>query len=224
MQQLPENSQESSIFNLTIEKFWQLQSSGIDLNNLFVLECLNEGTDIERHVTGSKIKAWKQNLYRKSLVTESGEVTTLGKELLISLKENNFSPKEVIKKVVGTTDDAFDKWWKTYPSTDMFSYGGVKFDGARGLRQKKEDCRKKFGEILLEGDYTGDDLVRALEYEIFMKKENSVKQKENKMKYMQNSLTYLNQRTFENFVDLAKEYCKVVSDFGPRSSSSTVDI
>lgn len=223
MQQLPENSQELSLFNLTIEGFWQLQSSGIDLNHLFILECLNEGTDIEKHTNIAKVKAWKQNLYRKSLITEAGEVTTLGKELLTSLAlPNSSSPREIIKKAISSADDAFDQWWKAYPSTDMFSYGGIRFDGARGLRQKKEDCRKKFGEILLEGEYSAEDLIRALEYEIFMKKENSVKQKENKMKYMQNSLTYLNQRTFENFVELARDYVKVVSD--QRPSSSTVDI
>lgn len=194
------------------------------MNHLFILECLNEGTDIEKHTNTSKIKAWKQNLYRKSLISETGEVTTLGKELLVSLiSSNSMHPGAIIKRAASTADEGFDKWWKVYPSTDMFSHCGVTFDGSRGLRQKKEDCRKKFGDILLEGDYTAQDLIGALEYEIFMKKENSIKQKENKMRYMQNTLTYLNQRTFENFIEQGRA---VFND--PRrltgSSSSTVDI
>lgn len=221
MQQSAENSQELSVFNLTIEGFWQLQTNGIDLNNLFVLECLNQGTDIEKHVKGSsKIKAWKQNLYRKSLVTEKGEVTVLGKELLASLISSNPSPREVIKKVTSSTDDAFEKWWKEYPSTDTLNYLNKSFPGSRGLRQKKEECRKKFGEILLEGNYTPDDMIAALKVELMMKMNQSVRDNENKMKYMQNTLTYLNQKTFENFVDLAKDL-KVIPD---PTSSSTVDI
>lgn len=221
MQQSEENSQELSVFNLTIEKFWQLQTNGIDLNNLFVLECLNEGTDIAKHTNGAKVKAWKQNLFRKSLVTESGEITTLGKELLRSLIDHSSSPREVIKKAVSNADDAFDKWWKEYPSTDNLLYLGKAFPGSRGLRQKKEECRKKFGEILLEGNYTPEDMIAALKTELIMKRNQSVRDNENKMKYMQNTLTYLNQRTFENFVDLAKDI-KILPDQG--SSSSTVDI
>lgn len=192
-----------------------------------MLECLNEGTDLNKHNNGAKVKAWKQNLYRKSLVTEAGEVTTLGKELLASLlSPSSTSPREIIKKAVSNADDAFDKWWKLYPSTDMFSYGGVKFDGSRGLRQKKEECRKKFGEILLEGEYTPEDLINALDYELYMKKENSIKQKENKMKYMQNSLTYLNQRTFENFIEQGRTFTNhpTLAETFKGSSSSTVDI
>lgn len=221
MQQLPENSQELSIFNLTIEKFWQLQTSGIDLNNLFVLECLNEGTDIEKHVSAAKIKAWKQNLYRKSLITETGEVTTLGKELLMSLIDHTSSPRELIKKVIGSTDDAFERWWKEYPATDNLMYLNKVFPGSRGLRQRKEECRKKFGDILLEGTYSVEDMISALKTEILMKMNQSVRDNENKMKYMQNSLTYLNQRTFENFIEIAK--ATKGQPIGG-TASSTVDI
>lgn len=186
-----------------------------------MLECLNEGTDIEKHITGAKIKAWKQNLYRKSLVTEAGEVTTLGKELLKSLVDHTSSPRELIKKVVETTDDAFDRWWKEYPSTDTLSYLNRTFPGSRGLRQRKEECRKKFGDILLEGTYSVEDMIAALKTEIMMKMNQSVRDNENKMKYMQNSLTYLNQRTFENFIEIARAGKGQIQS---GTSSSTVDI
>lgn len=220
MEQSAENSQELSIFNLTIEGFWQLQSNGVDLNNLYVLELLNKGIDISKNVNVAKVKAWRQNLYRKSLLTEDGEVTTLGKELLTSLISPDSSPRDVIKKAMSSADDAFDKWWKIYPTTDVLIYLNKSFPGSRGLRQKKEECRKKFGDILLEGTYTADEMIAALKVELMMKMNQSVRDNENKMKYMQNSLTYLNQRTFENFVDMAKDI-KVIP--GP-TSSSTVDI
>ncbi len=69
---------------------------------------------------------------------------------------------------------------------------------------KKEDCKTKIKAILNEGDYTIDDLIRALDFEVFQKKEKSVKEGKNSITYMQNSLTYLNQRTFENFIEISK--------------------
>ena len=150
-------------------------------------------------MTSSKVAAWKQNLYRKSLITEAGEVTILGKELLEALCANR-PPGEVVKRVRKESDDHFEMWWKAYPQIDAFEYQSKRFSGSRGLRQKKEDCRKKFNEILLEGEHSTEDLIRALNREITLKKEQSVKDNENKMKYMQNSSTYLNQRTYENFI------------------------
>lgn len=164
------------------------------------MECLFEGTDIAKHMSSSKIVAWKQNLYRKSLITEDGKVTTLGKELLTALSSSR-SPKGVIKKVRKEADDVFEQWWKTYPATDMFTFSGRTFSGSRGLKQKKEECRKKFNDILLEGEYSADHLIEALKREIGLKMMQSVKDNENKMKYMQNTATYLNQRTFENFIN-----------------------
>jgi hypothetical protein len=200
MQELQqESSLGSSVFNLTIEGFKQLQTYGIDLNHLFVLECFLEGTDITKHISSSKIAAWKQNLYRKSLITEKGEVTTLGKELIEALKSAK-SPREVVRKVRKEADDAFELWWKTYPATDLFTFQGKTFSGSRGLKQKKEECRKKFDEIILEGDYDADKLIEALKREINLKMIQSVRDNENKLKYMQNTATYLNQRTFENFI------------------------
>lgn len=221
MQQLQQSSQDLSVFNLTIEGFQQLQTYGIDLNHLFVLECLSEGTDLSKHMTSSKIAAWKQNLYRKSLITEKGEVTTMAKELLTALASSH-SPRDVIKRTRKEVDDQFETWWKTYPSTDMFDHAGKKFGGSRGLRQKKDECRIKFNAILLEGEHSAEDLIRALKREITLKKEQSVKDNENKMKYMQNTATYLNQRTFENFI-YPKEDIKIDKP-SAASSSGTVDI
>jgi hypothetical protein len=60
-----------------------------------------------------------------------------------------------------------------------------------------------------EGEYTVDELIAALEFEVQQKKENSLKTGVNRMTFMQNSLTYLNQRTFEPFIELIREGQKV---------------
>jgi len=172
-------------------------------------------------MTSSKVAAWKQNLYRKSLITEAGEISTLGKELLEALSDNR-PPGEVVKRVRKESDDRFEIWWKAYPAIDAFEHKGKTFSGSRGLKQKKEDCRKKFNEIILEGEHSAEDLIRALNREITLKKEQSVKDNENKMRYMQNSATYLNQRTYENFI-YPKEDIKL-SSISNIASTGAVDI
>lgn len=220
MQQLQqESSQGSSVFNLTIEEFKQLQTYGIDLNHLFILECLAEGTDITKHVSSTKVKAWKQNLYRKNLITEKGEITTLGKNLFEALGSSAAPKGDVIADTMKAIDYQFEQWWKAYPSTDMFSHGGRTFHGSRGLRQRKEECRKKFNDILLEGEHKAEDLIRALKREITLKMDQSVKDNENKLKYMQNTATYLTQRTYENFI-----YPKEDIEIATAKSTGAVDI
>jgi CRISPR/Cas system CSM-associated protein Csm2 small subunit len=62
---------------------------------------------------------------------------------------------------------------------------------------------------MIEGDYTAQQLIEALKYEILQKKEASSKTSVNKLAYMQNSLTYLNQRTFEPFMELLDKKIEV---------------
>ncbi len=63
----------------------------------------------------------------------------------------------------------------------------------------------KFEKIIIEGDYTAEELIEALKYDVVQKKEASFKTGNNKLSYMQNSLTYLNQRSFEPFIELIKK-------------------
>jgi hypothetical protein len=101
-------------------------------------------------------------------------------------------------------DDEFERWWKAYPGTDTFSYKGKSFSGSRSMRVKKDECKVKLKKILEEGEYTIDELIAALEFEVLQKKENSLKTGTNKLSFQQNSLTYLNQRTFEPFIELVR--------------------
>ena len=173
---------------------------------------INSGNDVKSFVKGSlKLEVLLHSLYRKGLVTEDFEITLVGKAILDSLSDDSAVPQ--IKTVV-IPESCFADWWKSYPGTDTFTYKGKTFSGSRSLRQKKEECRKKFDAILKEGGYTCDELILALEYEVKQKKEASLKANTNRMMYMQNSLTYLNQRSFESFVELIREGARIEESNG----------
>ena len=64
---------------------------------------------------------------------------------------------------------------------DKFEYKGRSFPATRALRANKDECRTKFNKILLEGDYTSEQLVEALKYDVQSKKDNSVSTGTNKL-------------------------------------------
>jgi hypothetical protein len=198
---------------LTLYHFKEIQKSGFTLDMVFLLKLLEEGHDIKEACNGNtKMEMIYQGVYRKGLVSESGKLTLSGKNVLKFLKEE--APKDKIIKTKPASED-FAKWWKAFPGTDTFEHKGSKFAGTRSLRREIENCKLKFNAILSEGEYTADDLVAALEFEVLQKKENSIKTGTNKMTYMQNSMTYLNQRTFEPFIELVKEGMTVVETNKP---------
>jgi hypothetical protein len=206
--------------NITFYHFKELQKQGISLDKVFLLGLVENGDDIISLCTSSpKLKLLIDTLLRKGFITEKGELTIQGGEILKFLQTE--SVKTPLSLKIDKPED-FDLWWKTYPGTDTFVHKGVIFTGTRGLRTKKEDCKTKFNNILNEGEYTIKELIDALSLEIHQKKENSVKEKTNKLKFMQNSLTYLNQRTFEPFIELVRQGIKV-KETQP-SSGGSVDI
>jgi len=188
---------------LTLYHFKELQKSGFTLDMIFLLKLVEEGHDPKALCVGDpKIELLYQGIRRKGLVSENDKITLTGNNVLKFLKEE--APKDkIIKKK--PDNDEFDRWWKAYPGTDTFKHSGKMFSGTRALRRSIDDCRIKFNSILSEGEYTADDLIAALEFDVLQKKENSVKNNDNKLRYMQNSLTYLNQRSFEPFIELVKE-------------------
>lgn len=187
--------------NITSEQFKVLISKGYSLDVLFILKMIDEGQDISSLTENKKIELLYHTLVRKGLITEDNKVTLEGRSLLGFLSTSEI----VIQKRKPVADDGFTKWWSTYPGTDTFTHKGRTFSGTRGLRVKKDDCKLLLTKIVGEGEYTIDELIKALEIEVTQKKDNSVKTGTNKLTYMQNSLTYLNQRTFEPFIELARK-------------------
>lgn len=189
---------------LTLYHFKELLKNGFTLDMVFLLKLVEEGHDLKEACNGNvKLEMLYQGLYRKGLLSESGKLTLTGKNVLKFLKEEAPTEKTVLKKKPASED--FERWWKAFPGTDTFKHKDKTFAGTRALRRDIENCKLKFNAILSEGEYTADDLIAALEFDILQKKENSVKNNENKLKYMQNSLTYLTQRSFEPFIELVRE-------------------
>ncbi len=190
--------------NISFNQFEQLYKQGITLDMLFLLYELHNNEDDVWYTENPKIENVFQTISRKGLCTEDGHITISGKELLNSLKEEKEIPIRK-KRNVEKNNDEFEKWWTSFPSSDFFTYKGKKFSGSRSLKNSKEDCRTKLKAILNEGEYTIDELIAALEFEVVQKKEQSLKTGINKLSFMQNSLTYLRQKTYESFIELIKE-------------------
>ena len=191
---------------LTFSHFEELYKNGYSVDILFLLKLAQDEEDLDIKALcdqGPKFKVLFQGIVRKGLVTKDGKVTITGKAVLDILKIQTESAIP-LKRRVDVTDD-FERWWKIYPGTDSFTYKGKSFSGTRSIRRAKDECKEMFAKILNEGEYTADEMIAALQFEVEQKKDNSVKAGENKLKYMQNSLTYLNQRTFEPYIELIKE-------------------
>jgi hypothetical protein len=168
---------------------------------IYLVQLAEQSVDIKTLCEETpKLGVLFQGVVRKGLLTEDGALSTIGKDLLEFLLTEGEETKLVKRKV----DDDFERWWKAYPGTDTFTYRGKSFTGSRSMRVKKDDCKVKLKKILEEGEYTVDELVAALEYEVLQKKESSLKTGTNKLTFQQNSLTYLNQRTFEPFIELVR--------------------
>ena len=195
--------------------FNELIVKGYSLDLIFLLKLIESKHDVKPLCQESqKIDVLYKCLIRKGLITEHDDkITVLGNDLLEFMETKE--PKKLVRKKVDEDGGHFERWWKEYPGTDIFTYSGKDFSGARTLRQNKEECRNKFEKILMEGEYTAEQLIEALKFDVLQKKESSLKTGTNKLTYMQNSLTYLNQRSFEPFIELIKEGGKIIPTYKP---------
>ena len=185
------------------EKFLEIIKTSYSLDIIYLLKLIEQNYDISELCKESvKINVLYNTLIRKGLITETEDkLTILGTELLEFIESK--SSIKFKKKKFG--NDGFDSWWDTYPGTDKFEHKGKSFPATRALRANKDECRTKFNKILLEGDYTSEQLVEALKYDVQSKKDNSISTGTNNLTFMQNSLTYLNKKTFEPFIEIIKE-------------------
>lgn len=195
--------QELRIFNITEEGFQELQKAGLTLDQLFYLECVSDEINLKDIVTKDKLLTWRQSLLRKGLITEDGKATLDGMMVLHAVGSGTtFQP--TLEKKGEKDEEDFEKWWFMYPANDIFEYKGRKFQGSRALRRNKLECKEKFIKIVNEGQYTAEDMIRVVEFEVQLKKDQSLKEGTNHMKYMTNTLSYLNQRLFEGLIEPSK--------------------
>jgi hypothetical protein len=183
--------------------FEQLLKDGYTLDMIFLLKLIDEEFDIKTLAEGGpKTDMLCQTLRRKGLVSEQFKITVLGRNLL-EFMNSRAKTSKIVKKT--QTFAEFERWWAAYPGTDIFTHKGKSFSGGRTLRVNKDECQLKLDSILAEGEYTIDQLIAALEYEVTQKKENSFKTGTNRLTYMQGSITYLNQRSFQNYIELINQ-------------------
>lgn len=183
--------------------FEQLLKDGYTLDMIFLLKLIDEEFDIKTLAEGGpKTDMLCQTLRRKGLVSEQLKITVLGRNLL-EFMNTRAKTSKIVKKT--QTFAEFERWWAAYPGTDIFTHKGKSFSGGRTLRVNKDECQLKLDAILAEGEYTIDQLIAALEYEVTQKKENSFKTGTNRLTYMQGSITYLNQRSFQNYIELINQ-------------------
>lgn len=200
--------------NITLEKYIKVLNAGFSLDILYLLKLIKDKVDITDAILLPKIGAINQMLLRKQLITEDNQVTMSGDELL-SYIEDDENPKELVKRL--KTND-FDKWWVTYPATNMFIYKNKIFKGTQSKRVKKLECKQLFNKYINEG-FTADDIINATEYHFQMAKDLSFKKGENQVSFIANSYRYLNEKMFVPFIELYKKQTNKSTEIG-----SAVDI
>lgn len=190
--------------HISPQQFEELIKKSYSLDIIYLLKLIDTEYDVEPLYGNSmRLSAIYQSLIRKGLVAkDEDKLTAVGKDLLVFVGEDTNNKKFVKRKPKST---AFEEWWKTYPGTDTFTYKNKKFTGTRALRKDKQACKVKFDAILMEDDYTAEQILKALNFEILQKVNMSYKTGTNRMTYQQNTLTYLNQRTYEAYVELMED-------------------
>lgn len=197
--------------------FEHLIKEGYSLDMVFLLKLIEEEFDIKTLAEGGpKTEMLCQMLRRKGLVSDQFKITVLGRNLIDFMGTRSKTSK-IVKKT--ETHAEFEKWWNAYPGTDIFVYKEKSFTGGRTLRVNKDDCQIKLNAILAEGEYTIDQLIAALEYEVLQKKENSYKTGTNRLTYMQGSITYLNQRSFQNYIELINQGVVIIQAYEPNKGT-----
>ncbi len=184
------------------KQFEELIKRGYNLDIIFLLKLIDEQYDISPLCEESmKIDSVYQSLVRKGLITKDDEkLTLIGRDLLVFLDTKTNS--KIIRRKPATTD--FEEWWKTYPGTDGFDHKGKSFKGTRALRLSKDVCRLKFDKIIIDGEYTAEELIAALNFEVNQRKETSITENANALKFMKGSPSYLENKGFEPFIELIR--------------------
>ena len=144
---------------------------------------------------------WMRHLEKHGFVFNH-EITERGKEILSivpHLKGNAPLTKE--KKVKKEYHPDFKKWLEAFPKSDNFEYQGRKFTGTRNLHSKLPESETLFLNILKEGKYSLDDMLKALHIELAIRRQKSFEKGTNEFSFMSGTSPYLNQRKFEIYIN-----------------------
>lgn len=189
---------ENKLFNINEGHFLSLCKKKIPLNSIYLLEMIKQGKEPE----DDSYMANLQWLQRKGYIDNKQQITQYGQELYDSL----FIEGEqiVAKRTKKEKNSLFEIWWGIFPSSDGFETNGRLFKGTRKLTQKKADCEKLFN-VLINSQFTGEQIIQATRVHIGNLIENSFKSRRNALTYLPNSYRYLNEKLFEPFLNKEQE-------------------
>lgn len=185
-----EEETKKKAFNLSSGHYSFLKKNKIPIGAIFILEHLPDIPD-----GGLDDLQWCQ---RKGYIDLQGVITKEGEQLYGNILTDSSLLVTVRKKVAVIKSDDFEKWWNIFPSTNEFEYNSREFKGVRNMKQKKEDCRRKFFELTAK--YKTEEIIGATEVHILKIKEESYKKRENQLTYLPNSERYLRERMFEPYI------------------------
>lgn len=200
----PSNYQDSSsedlrsgtpLFRFSSHAISRIFAEGLDLNHILALEMKVSPIDWVETTHPEKFHNWEATLIRKQFLTKEGKLSTKGAALLSDLGGMTGGMSTYTPAV-----DAFIVWWNTYPPTAGFYIGGKMFESTTVRRIKKMLCREHWNEILLEGEYTAEQIIEGTKNHFDQAMNESLRSGENKVQYIANSERYLRERMFAPFI------------------------
>jgi hypothetical protein len=133
-------------------------------------------------------------------ISENLYVTDLGEDIIASLRDRFESFKrEDINFTKTNFEQLFQEFWETFPTSDKVLH----YPRTRVLRTEQEKCKKLYKKLL--EDYTHDEIIKALKYEINMRLANSTGKMFSDFKFMKASITWLNNKEFLAILDIMKD-------------------
>lgn len=194
----------------------------MDFNDIFILECYENKEDkqyldlfvipsLKDFNLSTRHQAMKKLEY---LVEDPNDTSKLilsikGKDVLDQLRVHNTMSTQLVIIDVAKMDEneAFEKWWKTYPTSPAWvsDDGNKQFAGSRTLKNlRKPEAKKRYLKLINQG-IDQEDLLGALRFEIQQKKLDSIKKNENQMEYFKGMESYFNTERYLLYLDEYKK-------------------
>lgn len=178
------------------EKVVFLHKNKLNLTHIHLLRHPEHFEELGNFTPLNHLKKWGY--------VHNNAVTEKGKDLLEEFKGITYNGEFSTRKKVGRKKKEYSKdfleFWKEFPSTNTYKYGGKSFVGTRTLRVNKDGCQLKYNEALEE--FTPHQILHGLKVYLSIMKARSIKENTNTLQYMPNSHRFLNERIFEDYIDL----------------------
>ena len=150
-------------------------------------------------------KLHKHALYKqleKKGYVYQGDLTLKGKHLIEEMEAWTSEEVEVPQRKEEKIEysPGFKSWWNAYPPSDNFTFGNREYRGTRKLKVKQQECYRVWQELTQK--ISEENLLKALETEVSIRKNKSVAQGKNEMSFMKSTLPYLNSKGFEIYLDV----------------------